>query len=43
MAIGKATYDELNQIKAFSLIVTRFQVALIVVESTLQEVLEWKE
>lgn len=43
LAIGKATYDELNQIKAFSLIVRRFQVALIVVEATLQEVLEWKE
>jgi hypothetical protein len=43
VVIGNMIYDELKQIKAFSLIVRRFQVALIVVEATLQEVIEWKE
>jgi hypothetical protein len=43
LAIGKAAYDELSHIKAFGLIVKRFQVALIVVEATTQEIVEWKE
>ena len=43
LAIGKATSDELNLIKAFGLIVKRFQVALIVVEAMTQEIVEWKE
>ena len=43
LAVGKATYNELNQIKAFGLIVKRFQVALIVVEAATQEIVEWKE
>ncbi len=43
LAIGNAAYDELNQIKAFGLIVKRFQVALIVVEATTEEIVAWKE
>jgi hypothetical protein len=43
LAIGKATYDELNCMKPFGLIVRRFQVALIVVDAVAQEIVEWKE
>jgi hypothetical protein len=43
LAIGKATYDELNCMKPFGLIVKRFQVALIVVEAAAQEIVEWRD
>lgn len=43
LAMGKAAYHELNRMKAFGLIVRRFQVALIVVEATREEVIEWRD
>ena len=43
LAVGKAAYDELNHVKAFGLIVKRFQIALIVVEAITEEIVEWKE
>ncbi len=43
LALGKAAYDELNEMETFRMAIRRFGVALIVVELLSEEVVQWKE
>lgn len=41
LAIGKSVYDELKAMKMFTMIVKRFQIALIVVSVEKEEIVQW--
>ncbi len=43
LALGKAAYNELNEMETFHMVIRRFGVALIVVELLSEEVVQWKE